>query len=245
MNSSGENSGPEFSVIIPTLDEEEEIEETIRRATTALGPNVEFIVVDGGSQDGTTQVVSRLARIIPSVKSRGGQLKRGAEHASGGVLMFLHADTWLEEGVGAAIREALASGVEAGCLEFAIRPAAHERRYRLLERAVNWRTRRFMTATGDQAIFVTRTAYERTEGIREIPLFEDVTFVRQVQKVAPFMPLTSRALTSRRRWEREGFVRTLVAHWTLRTAFHLGVAPHILDRFYRGKLGRGGKTAEP
>lgn len=247
MNVDREISGPKFSVIIPTLDEEEEIAETIRRAETALGPNVEIIVVDGGSQDRTTQLISQSTRVIPFATSRGEQLKRGAEDATGNVLMFLHADTWLEEEAGKAIREALASGIEAGCLEFAVRPVAHEKRYRLLERAVNWRTRRFLTATGDQAVFVTRSAYEETGGIRAIPLFEDVAFVQQIRKVAVFRPLTSRALTSRRRWERDGFLRTLVTHWILRAAFHLGVDPHVLDRLYRRKPRRssnGSKNPE-
>ena len=228
-------------MIIPTLDEEEEIAETVRRAEIALGPNVEIIVVDGGSRDRTTQVIGRSAQVIPFASSRGEQLKRGAQEAHGNVLMFLHADTWLEEEAGSVIHDALASGIEAGCLEFAVRPVAHEKRYRLLERAVNWRTRHFLTATGDQAVFITRTAYEQTGGIQAIPLFEDVAFVQQIRKVAAFKPIASRALTSRRRWERDGFFRTLFTHWTLRAAFHLGVDPHVLNRIYRREL-RGKNT---
>ena len=241
MNVGREISEPKFSVIIPTLDEEEEIAETVRRAETALGPNVEIIVVDGGSQDRTTEIIGHSARVLPFAASRGKQLKRGAQEARGNVLMFLHADTWLEKEAGSVIRDALTSGIKAGCLEFAVRPVAHEKRYRLLERAVNWRTRRFLTATGDQAIFITRTAYEQTGGIQAIPLFEDVAFVQQIRKVATFQPIASRALTSRRRWERDGFLRTLVTHWILRAAFHLGVDPHILDRIYRRDL-RGRST---
>ena len=241
MNVGRKISRPTFSVIIPTLDEEGEIAETVRRAKIALGPNVEIIIVDGGSQDRTTQVINQSAQVIPFASSRGEQLKRGAQEAHGTVLMFLHADTWLEEEAGSVIHNALTSGIEAGCLEFALRPVAHEKRYRLLERAVNWRTRRFLTATGDQAVFITRTAYEQTGGIQEIPLFEDVAFVQEIRKIASFKPVNSRALTSRRRWEKDGFFRTLITHWTLRAAFHLGVDPHILDRIYRREI-RGKNT---
>ena len=149
------------------------------------------------------------------------------------MLIFLHADTWLAVGTAEAIRGAVAEGTKAGCLRFAFRPPERDVRYRLLVRGINWRTRHFATATGDQAIFATRRVYDDSGGFRPIPLFEDVVFVRSVRRITRFVPLDIPALTSGRRWERGGFLRTTMTHWGLRAAFAAGADPQVLARFYK------------
>ncbi len=233
MSQFAEDFQPEFSVVIPALEEEAELEETLRRAKAALGPDTELITVDGGSRDQTIQIARGFGRAIVTEPSRGGQLRRGAEEARGKVLIFLHADTWLADGTAAAIRDAIAQGAGTGCLRFAFRPPRRDVRYRLLERGVNWRTRRFATATGDQAIFATRRAYDDSGGFPPIPLFEDIVFVRSVRRITRFVALDVAALTSGRRWERGGFLRTILTHWMLRAAFVAGTDPEVLARFYR------------
>jgi len=233
-----EDERPEFSVIVPTLNEETEIGETLRRAAQALGPTCELLVVDGGSDDETVRVARDLARTFRTNRSRGGQLRTGAANASGDILVFLHADTWLEEGAGDAIRTVVARGVGAGCLRFVLRTPIRTLRYRLLEHGVNWRTRVFGTATGDQAIFATRDAYDRAGGVADIPLFEDVTFVRSVRRTSGFSIADSSALTSPRRWEQGGFFRTLAIHWILRAAHASGFSPSTLDKLYRNGVRR-------
>jgi len=222
-----------FSVIVPTLDEADEIEETLCRAAAAFGPSPEMIAVDGGSSDGTPALASRYAsvRSVPT-PSRGRQLREGASMASGDVLVFLHADTWVTPDAGAHIRAAVETGAVAGCLRFALR-GPRRIRYRLLERGVNFRTRVFRTATGDQAIFSTREAYTACGGIPPIPIFEDVRFVRAVRKVGGFRPVRATALTSARRWEREGVARTVAHHVLLRGLHTLGVDPGRLAERYR------------
>ena len=230
---------PEFSVIVPTLDEEAELAEALRRAASALGAGTEFITVDGGSRDGTVEIAARFGRVLRTEEGRGVQLRAGAQVARGAILIFLHADTWLPEGSAEALRAAVRDGAGAGCFRFAVHPPARRFRYRLLEWGVNWRTRRFRTATGDQAIYVSRDAYAACGGCPPLPLFEDVAFVRAVRRVARFRPLSLAVRTSRRRWE-DGFWRTTIRHWLLRAAFAAGVHPRRLSRHYhlprRGRL---------
>ncbi|WP_428274684.1 TIGR04283 family arsenosugar biosynthesis glycosyltransferase [Candidatus Palauibacter sp.] len=231
----------EFSVIVPTLDEEARLDETLRRAKSALGPEAEVIVVDGGSRDRTTEIAAAHGRVLSARRNRGAQLAAGARTATGEILVFVHADTWLPDGGATAIRTAVRAGAEAGCFRFALqsqsrRSRARRWRYRLLEWGVNWRTRRLHTATGDQALFATRDAYESCGGFRDLPLFEDVTFVRAVRRVTRFRLLPLAAYTSSRRWE-TGFLRTVVKHWALRAAFLAGADPQRLSRYHERPSG--------
>lgn len=227
----GAPARPEFSLIVPTLDEEARLDETLRRAKTALGPGTEVLVVDGGSRDRTAEIAARHGIILAAGGGRGAQLRAGARAATGRILVFLHADTWLPRGSAAALRGAVRAGAGAGCFRFAVRARDRGLRYRLLERGVNWRTRRFRTATGDQAIFASRGAYDACGGIPPLPLFEDVAFVRAVRRVTRFEPLAEAARTSSRRWD-AGFLRTILRHWALRAAFAVGADPRLLSRYH-------------
>lgn len=229
-----------FSVIVPALDEAEWIAPTLRAARRALGPEAELIVVDAGSRDATREVAAPLARVLASAPGRGVQMNAGAEAASGDVLLFLHADTRLPRAAGRRILARFHDpGVVGGCFRFGLHPApAGFDRFRLLELGVNLRTRLFRTATGDQAIFVRREVFRSVGGFPEFPLFEDVALVRRLRRRGRFAPLGAVARTSRRRWEREGFWRTVSLHWLLRAGFWAGVPPERLAGWY-GRNGDG------
>ena len=226
---------PAFSVVVPALDEEPLIQGALLSARRALGEDTELLVVDGGSRDRTRERAGSLARVVDSPPGRGLQLCRGAREASGDVLVFLHADTRLPPGSGRAIRDALAEGAGAGCHRFALLGTRTLPR-RLVEGAVNLRTRLLRTATGDQAVFATREALERAGGVPEQPLFEDVELVRRLRRVTQFRVLELAAPTSPRRWEERGYVRTMLEHVALRLAWWAGVPPERLDRWYRARL---------
>ena len=229
---------PRFSVIIPTLQEENYIETAIRSARAAYGEDCEIIVVDGGSTDRTPELAARHGRLIRQSGGRGAQLNAGAARAAGGVLVFLHADTTVEAASGGEITRALRDGrVIGGCHRFRFAQPSAGLRFGLLQAAVNIRTRLFRTATGDQALFARREAFAAVGGYPDDPLFEDVALVRRLRKVGRFEVLGSAACTSRRRWETRGFVRTVVLHWVLRAAFHVGVSPRLLGAWYAGRRG--------
>jgi rSAM/selenodomain-associated transferase 2 len=222
---------PVFSVIVPTLQEEDEIQVTLAHARIALGADCEMIVVDGGSSDRTVDLARSHARVISTAPCRGAQLAAGAAGAGGDILIFLHADTWLGPGAGPAIRQAVGAGATSGCFTLAFREPGSVR-LRALALGINLRTRVFRTATGDQAIFATREAYRASGGVPEIPIFEDVRFARRLRDGGNFQPLPERAVTSPRRWDRDGFLRTTGRHLWLRLLHALGADPNRLATRY-------------
>ncbi len=203
--------------------------------TGALGPSVEIVVADGGSKDRTVELARRRAQVVTSAPGRGGQLNLGAASSYGDVLVFLHADTQLDPGSEAALVDALADpDVVGGCFEIRIRgPSAHRAIARHLAAAINWRTRAFKTATGDQAIFARRTAFEGVGGFPAVGLFEDVIFYRRLKRLGSVVTLRPAVGVSDRRWQQLGYTRTIATHLWLRLLFLLGVPPASLARWYR------------
>ncbi|MBI4513936.1 MAG: TIGR04283 family arsenosugar biosynthesis glycosyltransferase, partial [Gemmatimonadetes bacterium] len=231
---------PSLSVIIPALNEAGEIEDTLRAALEALGPDTEIIVVDGGSTDDTRARAAPHARVIESTAGRGRQMNVGARAAAGEILVFLHADTHLPTGARAALDSALADPrVAGGAFRFALRgPTRGRVTARLLERGVNARSRLFRTATGDQAIFCRREAFHAVGGFALLPLFEDVELYHKLRRLGRMVILPLAAATSDRRWQDRGVVRTMLLHWALRAAYLVGVHPSRLHEWYKRPASR-------
>jgi len=226
------------SVIVPALDEADVLPRTLRAARAAFGPSAELVVVDGGSEDGTPAAAEGLARVVRSAPGRGRQQNAGVRASRGEALVFLHADTIVEERAGSDLERALSDPRTAGgCLRFALpaRPGSGSLQRAadaLLEAAVRARTRLFRSATGDQVIFARRSAFEAAGGFPDYPLFEDVDLVRRLRREGRFRVLPARATTSGRRWEERGWLRTVLLHLALRGAFHLGVPAWRLAAWY-------------
>ncbi len=229
---------PAVSVIIPALNEAGCIGAAIRSARD--GGADEVVVADGGSGDGTADAARTLADVvIVSPRGRAAQMNAGARVSSGEVLLFLHADTVLPPGAIGAVRRAVAEdGVVGGA--FAVRlgvsaDASSARRalLRLTARMINTRARCFRAYTGDQGIFVARDAFETMGGYPEIPLMEDVELSRLLARRGPTALLPERVVTSARRWESRGPVRTILLMWGLRLAHRLGMPAALCARIYR------------
>jgi len=224
-----------IAVIVPVLDEERVAPALAARlaALTADTPTVETIVVDGGSRDGTVAALERAGlRVIASPRGRGAQMNAGAAATTAPALLFLHADTALPAGALAAIAAALDGDPRTvgGC--FRVRIASRDPRLRAAARLINLRSRLLPSATGDQALFVRRDAFERLGGFRPLALMEDLDFVARLARLGRFCLLPSAVETSARRWERHGVTRTIALMWTLRLGYHLGVDPRTLARLY-------------
>jgi GT2 family glycosyltransferase len=146
------------------------------------------------------------------------------------LIVFLHADTRLPEGGLAAARAAVSSGALGGC--FRLRIASRDPRLRLASQIITWRSRLGGSASGDQALFATRDAFERAGGFREIALCEDLDFVARLSALGRFACVDATVETSARRWERNGVMRTIGLMWMLRLGYHLGVDPRTLHRLY-------------
>jgi rSAM/selenodomain-associated transferase 2 len=220
-----------LSIIVPVLDEAGGIESTL----TALAPyrvrGCELIVVDGGSRDGTIALASPLAdRALKAPRGRAAQMNAGASVARGDVLLFLHADTKLPENADSLIPDTLAlSGRVWGRFDVrfdqnGIMP--------LIAIMMNLRSRLTGIATGDQAIFVARAAFESIGGFPVQPLMEDIALSSRLCRLSRPAFIRARVTTSARRWRKQGILRTVILMWRLRLAYFLGVDPARLARHY-------------
>ena len=234
---------PTVSVVIPALNEAECIAAAIRSARDAGADEV--VVSDGGSEDGTAEAARMLADVVVvAPRGRAAQMNAGARASSGDVLLFLHADTLLPPAAIGAVRKAVAEdGIAGG--GFAVRlglsrDASSARRtlLRLTARMINARARLLRAYTGDQGIFVARRTFEEMGGYPEIPLMEDVELSRMLGRRWRTALLPVRVVTSARRWESRGPVRTILLMWALRLAHRLGMTPARCARIY----GRGSRA---
>ena len=200
----------------------------IRDALEALAPlrsrGHEVIVVDGGSTDGTLKLAEgRCDRVLTAPRGRAAQMNAGARVASGEVLVFLHADTRLPPGADALALNGFIWG------RFDVEIAGRHPLLKVVAWAMNLRSRLTGIATGDQAIFVRREVFP---GFPEIALMEDVAFSSTMKRRARPACLRAKVLTSARRWESRGVLRTILLMWRLRLLYFLGARPEHLARLY-------------
>jgi rSAM/selenodomain-associated transferase 2 len=215
-----------FSVVIPTLDEAATVAGAVAAARAAL-TDPEVIVADAGSGDGTAEAaVAAGARVLLARGVRAEAMNAGAAAASGDVLVFLHADTHLPAGAGAAIATALA-GAGAGAFRIAF-----DRPRPLVERVVNARSRLLKIVYGDQALFVSRAAFERVGGYRPLPIMEDRDLATRLRRSVGLVIVPLAVTTSARRHRRDGHARALARNWLIQLLYTLRVPPERLARMY-------------
>ncbi len=222
-----------ISIIIPTLNEAVGIADTLRPLQPLRARGHQVIVVDGGSTDATVEIARPLVdRVLASEPGRARQQNVGAAAATGDVLLFLHADTLLPPDADRLVIDGLtASG--RGWGRFDVRLSGRHPALRVVERMVGWRSRTTGIATGDQAIFVRRDWFRGGGGFPQIPLMEDVALSRSLRRLGPPLCLREPVVTSSRRWEERGVMRTIVLMWRLRAEYALGADPARLAERYR------------
>jgi rSAM/selenodomain-associated transferase 2 len=217
------------SVIIPTLNEEACLGETLRRLREQ-GP-CEVIVVDGGSSDATCQVARAADRLLERPRGRAAQMNHGAAHARGDVLLFLHADCALELGALAAAEEALRGlRVAAGCFRMTVSAPAPV--YRLIGACATARVRLTGLVYGDQGLFVRRAVFAQVGGFPPVRLMEDVALSRALRRLGRVVVAPRRIFVSPRRWQRQGVVRQTLRNWALTGLAAAGVHPDRLAAYY-------------
>jgi rSAM/selenodomain-associated transferase 2 len=225
----------QVSIIIPVLNEIAVIEAMLSGLQWARHSECEIIVVDGGSTDHSVQNALAFAdRVIVSPPGRALQMNAGAHQAGGDILLFLHVDTELSPGALENLREQVGP---AGSVwgRFDVRLSGQPLFFRVIERMMNWRSRWTGIATGDQTVFVSRDLFEQVGGFAEIPLMEDINLSRRLKRYRRPLCLRQTVLTSSRRWEENGILRTIFLMWRLRFAYWRGADPVVLARHY----GRG------
>ena len=219
------------AVIVPVLNEVKMLPAFLERARD--WPVDELVFVDGGSRDATPRLLAEAgARWMTSRAGRAIQMNAGARATKSDILVFIHADTAISSSNFEAIRRVMRDERVVGG-RFDVRLSGRQPAFRVIEFFINLRSRLTRIATGDQAIFVRRSVFERLGGFPEQPLMEDVEFSRRLKRLGRIACLRERVVTSSRRWERHGIARTVWLMWSLRLGYWLGADPERLRRRYR------------
>jgi rSAM/selenodomain-associated transferase 2 len=225
-------SPPTISVIIPTLHEARNIGSLLDSLAPVRAAGGEILVVDGGSADDTASLaVSHADRVLSAPRGRAAQMNAGAAAARGDLLVFLHADTQAPIEALLRLPDLLArSGRSWG--RFDVRIEGRHPLLPIVAWSMSQRSRLTGIATGDQAIFVDRALFERVGGYPEIALMEDIALSGRLKRHSQPLCVLDRVVTSGRRWESKGVLRTVLLMWWLRLAYALGVHPERLSRIY-------------
>ena len=217
--------------VIPVLNEAPRIADLLDRLARDF-PAARRIVIDGGSTDATvTLAMPRCDELLLADPGRARQMNLGGRVCTADYLVFLHADTY-PEFAAATLENALARSPVWGFCP--LRLSGQHWLLRWVERGINWRSRASGVATGDQMLFLRRDVFTAQRGFSDIPLMEDVELSKRLRRLAPPRVLPLPVLTSSRRWEQRGILRTVMQMWGLRLAYACGVPPTTLWRYYYG-----------
>ena len=221
---------PMVSVIIPTLNEAEIIQTSLANLFSHDG-DFEVIVSDGGSSDGTRDIVSQFAQVkqIALVKGRARQMNEGAKLARGELLLFLHADTALPPKAFHLINGAMSDcAVIGGCFCLAF-----DHRHLLLEiYSLFSRINHVLFTYGDQGLFVRTDIFRSLGGFRDMPIMEDVEIQTRLRPLGKFVKLGEPLVTSARRFKRGGIIRQQLLNTALVLSYRVGISPLCLKLFY-------------
>jgi len=221
-----------LSIIIPVLNEGEAIAAALDALAVLRALGAEVIVVDGGSRDATIQRARpRADRVNMAPRGRALQMNAGAKKAAGDVLLFLHADTNLPPDADHVVLSGLErSGHAWG--RFDVKIEGRSPVLRVIAWLMNIRSRLTGIATGDQAMFVRRAAFQAAGGFPAIPLMEDIALCKRLKRVSRPLCLRERVTSSGRRWETHGVFHTMLLMWRLRLAYFFGADPKKLAQRY-------------
>lgn len=220
-----------IAIIVPVLNEGDGVEQLLGHLDS-YRPQV--VIVDGGSEDQTKTICQNKGfAVISSGAGRARQMNAGLSAIHAECYWFLHADCLPPSAGPDLIQQSLASGYEWG--RFDVRLSAVGLIYRVIERLMNWRSCLTRVATGDQGIFVSRSALLKTGGYPDIPLMEDIAISKLLRKQGPCACIHSPIRVSARRWQQQGVLRTIVLMWWLRLRYFLGADPTDLHKAYYGR----------
>ena len=221
------------SIIVPVLNEGEQLAQRLGALQSLRRQEFELIVVDGGSSDDSAAIARRWADVVLQTQAgRARQMNAGAGVARGRWLLFLHVDTRLPGSMPRWVARNQSQHAAWGF--FPLRLTGQRWPFRLIERAINWRSRFTRVATGDQCLWVRRDLFRQLGGFGELPLREDVALSKRLRRRARPLLWSDPVVTSSRRWESRGIWRTVLLMWWLRLLYTFGVSTHYLRRLYYG-----------
>lgn len=224
----------QISIIVPIFNEEQTIAQ-VSDYFQQLNTFCELIFVDGNSTDATVNVlIQNQFKVINAEQSnRGAQLYKGALHASGDILLFHHLDSRLPDNFATLINNATALHSWG---RFDVQLDSQDWRMRLIETAMNMRSRLTGIATGDQAMFVRKeTLLSYAGDLEDYPVMEDIYLSKQLKKISRPACLRERVVSSARYWQKNGVVTSIMKMWLFRLLYFFGMPPQKLYRLYYGK----------
>ena len=225
----GQLKNTPFSFVIPVLNEADNIGHTLAILKSRF-PNSETIVVDGGSSDGTDEIAKKDCDIfLESSAGRATQMNLGALRAQGEVLFFLHADTVPDFSEAEFSDQLSLSTIWGFCR---LKLSGQKIIYKVISSLINKRSEITYVSSGDQMIFVRRAVFDALGGYGNLSLMEDIYLSKQLRVISKPQVMSLEVVSSSRRWEENGVIRTIVLMWTLRAAYFCGVSPNLLKKFY-------------
>jgi rSAM/selenodomain-associated transferase 2 len=219
---------PSVSIIIPTLNEAQGIVAGLQALLAVIAEeSVEVILADGGSTDKTVALAKPYVdQIVTCSRGRGRQMNAGAAAASGHYLLFLHCDTQLPQSPFSFLERQPLWGF------YAVRLSGEQWLFRIIERMMTLRSSLTAVATGDQGLFVQRSFFTEQGGFADMPLMEDVEISKRLRRHERCWAVPTPVVTSSRRWEQNGLIKTVFTMWYLRALYFLGVSPSLLAKQY-------------
>ena len=221
-----------FSIIIPTLNEEQTLFVNQKNLITLKNKlNAEIVIVDGKSCDDTSTVAKLFTdKFYNQSPSRSGQLNKGASHASGDYLIFLHADTYINE---IGIEEILHIEDDFNWGFLRIKLDDSQLKYKFLSYCINLRSKIFSYSTGDQVLIIKKDLFDDIKGYLDINLMEDVEITYRLKKICKPILFEGYAISSPRRWKKNGFFKTILQMRILRMLYHFGICTNKLSKLYK------------
>jgi len=221
-----------LSFIIPVLNEAGNIKTVLQSLQSMRQEGHEVIVVDGGSRDNTLTLAVPLADVVVSAQQgRARQMNNGAAKATGDIFVFLHADSSLPEQAVQLITDALCKDNHHWG-RFDVSLPGKRLMFQVIASFMNLRSRLTGIVTGDQCLFVKREAFARIGGFPDIPLMEDISISKSLKKLSRPVCLKAKVITSNRRWQEQGILRTILLMWYLRASYFFGRPPEQLVKIY-------------
>ena len=226
-----ESSAKSTSIIIPVYNEASLLDESLKKLFDGLRgiSGIEVILSDGGSTDNTLAIARQYpCKILSGTTGRARQMNVAGHQASGDFLLFLHADSSLPDGWIKQVQASQKWGF------FPVKLSGRHWLLRVIESAINFRSRISKVATGDQGLFFRRSFFHQLGGFPDIPIMEDIAVSKRARVLSK--PTIGRyaVITSSRRWEQNGIIKTVFLMWGLRFAYWLGISPQRLHRIYQG-----------